>query len=518
MFDTPLHDFWKTELDRFCMDSMAMPIGVFSDKGKILWTNRGMQTLLGMNEGTHDPLLWLINPTFDQLLALGPEGKIFDGLLTAGDGAATYRSVKARVFRKGNQMLIVSEYDALQLDSMNREMSQLNQQISNLQRDLIKEKHALQRALNELSVSESKYRRLFEGAILGIFQSTQDGRLLRANPAFAEIFGYESTEELMDSVADLASDLYDKPDRFDENARLAIEHNEAVRVEERFRRKNGRSFLANLRKWAVRDKNDRLLYLEGFIEDIEEQKRMEAAMTEARKMEAIAVLAGGIAHEFNNALMGLVGYIDLLQLELPQEATAVGYCDAMHTCSQRMVKLSRQLLAYAKGGKYQPRTQPLSGIVKAAVAEARSKCATEIRWTVDCDKQDPHVSVDATQMKMVVGILLENAVEALEAGTDEAAIDIRTVRAKLIQSAPDLHPGMKPGIYLRLEVQDNGAGMEDGVRERIFEPFYTTKFHGRGLGMAAAYGIVKNHSGWIFVEPAQPSGTTVRIFLPAATS
>lgn len=128
--------------------------------------------------------------------------------------------------------------------------------------------------MDELSVSEGKYRRLFEGAFLGIFQSTPEGKLLRINPAFAEAFGYDSPAELIQSVSDLAEDLYADPEQFKRNAKQAILQKTAVNVEAHFRRKDGTTFLAKLRKWAVENGGDDPPYLEGYIEEIEEQKRM----------------------------------------------------------------------------------------------------------------------------------------------------------------------------------------------------------------------------------------------------
>ncbi|MDJ0781811.1 MAG: PAS domain S-box protein [Desulfosarcinaceae bacterium] len=517
MPDTPWKPDWQSELDAAVQTATALPAGIFTLDGEIIWLNQGMRLLLGMDQENTDPLAWLINPSFEQLRELATnEGLAFDGLLTAGDGQLLSRSVRASVYRKRDRLLVVSEFEALQLDHLNRQMSQLNQEISNLQRELLKERNSLQETLKELSVSEAKYRRLFEGAVLGIFQSSEDGRLLKANPAFAETFGYASPDELMQSVSNLAQDLYDDPDRFASSARQAIDEDRAVRVEERFRRRDGSSFLANLRKWAVRGDDQLPVYLEGFVEDIEEQKRSEAALVQARKMESVAVLAGGIAHEFNNALASLVGYIDLLQLSFPNETTAAGYCNSMHTCSQRMVDLARRLLAYAKGGKYQPRLQSMSKLVEDTLAETRTTASAGIGWDTRIAPRTRPVMADATQLKMVISILLENAIEALEPMDKTGRVAVTLAETHLDAEALP-HASMRPGDYIRLRVADDGVGMPSDVRERIFEPFYTTKFQGRGMGMAAAYGIVKNHDGWIFVDSTPDEGTQVQILMPVAS-
>ncbi len=513
----PLPVEWKQTIDMFTADTKAVALGVISLTGEIIWTNRGMQVLLGMDQGNANPLLWLINPSFENLVDRATkDGLIFSGQLTAGDGGHLSRGVTASVFHRHGQLLICAAYDVLQLDRLNRQMAAINSHANNLQRQLLKEKLTLERAMADLSTSEARYRRLFESAILGIFQSTDEGRLLQANPEFARIFGYDTAETLLNGDIHIGQDLYVDPDKFKEIVSEISRGNKPVKVENRYRRKDGSIFTGSLHKWPVVGDRGELLHMEGFIEDIEERKRLEAQMLQARKMEAIGVLAGGIAHEFNNALSGMVGYLDLLGMALDGNPEAERYRQRMLSLSQRMTLNAQQLLAYAKGGKYRPKNQSLRPLIRQATAEIDRQRPAGIGIKVDLSPDCATVIIDETQMSMVMHILLENAVEALSTHEGGGRIHIGLDMRDVGEATAARYASLRPGRYVCLSLADDGPGMSNAVAERIFEPFFTTKFQGRGMGMAATYGIVKNHGGWIYVDSQEGRGTTVEIFLPPA--
>ncbi len=172
-----------------------------------------------------------------------------------------------------------------------------------------------QQALRE---SEERYRRLFEDAVLGIFQSTRDGKLITINPAYARMFGYDSPEEAMSRITDVAQDVYVDPARRPEAVRRILNSRTPIQVETHYRRKDGTTFIGNLHAWAVWSEMGTFRYLEGFVEDITERKRleeerleMERRLLRAQKLESLGVLAGGIAHDFNNLLTAILGNLDL---------------------------------------------------------------------------------------------------------------------------------------------------------------------------------------------------------------
>ena len=248
--------------------------------------------------------------------------------------------------------------------------------------------------------------------------------------------------------------------------------------------------------------------LERKVQELEKQG-------EKFKIAAIATLAGGIAHEFNNALMGILGNIELLKMDLPEDERRDKYFKAMKSASHRMSRLTDQLLAYAQGGKYQPKDLKLDDFVIQTLPILKHDLNSAIRVETHFSKDIPHIKADYTQMQMVLSAILANSNEAIE---DEGFIRITAENKDLDEAFTKHHPGLKPGPYVCLTVEDDGKGMDEETTSRIFEPFFTTKFHGRGMGMPAVYGIVKNHDGWIYVDSELGKGTTVRIYLPAISA
>jgi len=244
----------------------------------------------------------------------------------------------------------------------------------------------------------------------------------------------------------------------------------------------------------------------------EEEKKLQAQLREAKRMEAIATLAGGIAHEFNNTLVGITGNIDLLQMDLPDDKKIDKYAERMRASALHMAHLTDQLLAYARGGKYQPKNISLTEFVQETLPLIKQTISPSIRLETDLLHLILNVEADLTQMQMVLSAILNNSAEAIEG---EGRIRIITKNEEIDEEFVKTNPDLKPGPYVSFTVEDDGKGMEEETRSRIFDPFFTTKFQGRGLGMAAVYGIVTNHGGWISVDSELGKGTVVRIYLPA---
>ena len=252
----------------------------------------------------------------------------------------------------------------------------------------------------------------------------------------------------------------------------------------------------------------------GSNRDVSKQKQMEAQLREANKMEAIAILAGGVAHEFNNALMGIMGNLELLEMDLPKDERQDRYFEAMKDSGYRMSHLTDQLLAYAQGGKYQPRDLKLNDFVLETLPILQHDINPNVRVKTHFPKDISHIKADSAQMQMVLSTILANSNEAIE---DEGFIRITAVTEDIDEDGTKHHPGLNPGNYACLTIEDNGKGMSEEEREKVFDPFFTTKFQGRGMGMAAVYGIVKSHDGFIYVDSELGKGTVVQIYLPAVS-
>jgi signal transduction histidine kinase len=182
--------------------------------------------------------------------------------------------------------------------------------------------------------------------------------------------------------------------------------------------------------------------------------------------------------------------------------------DSVH----KMVQLTNQLLAYAQGGKFRPETISLSEFVDDTIPLIRHPVSPSVRLEIDLNRDISEVHADLRQMHMVLSSVIANASEAIEG---PGRIRILTKNERINGEPTQNNLGLEPGSYVCLTVEDDGKGMDEETRSRMFEPFYSTKFQGRGLGMAAVYGIVKNHLGSISVDSEPGRGTVVRVYLPA---
>jgi signal transduction histidine kinase/ActR/RegA family two-component response regulator len=249
----------------------------------------------------------------------------------------------------------------------------------------------------------------------------------------------------------------------------------------------------------------------------ENKKRetIQAQLEETRKFEAIANLAGGIAHQFNNALSVILGNTDLINMELEDKDQLALYLDSIDQAAQRMSLLTNQLIAYAKGGKYKPQVVEAAAFVQVSLTAIQYTLPPKLTITTDINALEAKIEIDVTQMQMVISAIVTNAAEATD---NKGRIGITCNQQTIESPENDRYGALLPGPYMVMEITDDGVGMNAETQQRIFEPFYTTKFQGRGLGMAAVFGIIKNHQGHIHITSQKEHGTQVRIYLPIATT
>lgn len=232
-----------------------------------------------------------------------------------------------------------------------------------------------------------------------------------------------------------------------------------------------------------------------------------------KRTDSISTLAAGIAHQFNNALVGIVGNIELLKMDLPEDENIDKYLETMETSVRRMAHLTDQLLAYARGGKYQPKTISLSDFVEHSLPLIQHGMDPAIHLETDLSGETSLVEADPTQIQMVLSAVVTNASEAIDG---PGCIRVTTRNQWIDEELAKPHSNLRPGYYVCLTIADDGKGMDGETKSRLFEPFFTTKFQGRGLGMAAVYGIVRHHHGWISVDSEVGRGTVISIYLPAS--
>jgi len=370
------------------------------------------------------------------------------------------------------------------------------------------------RAAEALRESQEKYRTVLDSNPDPVVVYDMEGKATYLNRAFTRVFGWSLEEQIGKKIDNFVPEENWPETRMMIN-KVTVLGEDFSGLETRRYTKKGNVLDISISGSCYRDQEGNIAASVINLRDITAQKRLKGQLQQVQKMEAITILAGGVAHEFNNALMGVMGNIELLKMELPEDERRDRSFEAMKDSGHRMSRLTDQLLAYAQGGKYQPRDLKLDDFTIETLPILQHDLNPEVRVETHFPRDIAHISADQAQMQMVLSAILANSNEAIE---DEGLIKITAENKDVDDDFTNQHPGLKPGNYVCLTIEDDGKGMDEGTRSGIFDPFFTTKFQGRGMGMAAVYGIVKNHDGWIYVDSELGKGTTVRIYLPAISA
>jgi len=365
----------------------------------------------------------------------------------------------------------------------------------------------------ELKDSETKYRFLVDRVQEAVLL-VQDDTVKSVNPAAKIIGGYSATE--LASVP--FTEFIDSCDR----DRVLALYRQALAGETSLDsttfgviRKGGEVFQATTRFVPV-SWEDRPAVL-CLLQDATRQGDLESQLLYAKKMEAVGTLAGGIAHDFNNHLQGISGYIQLLMMRGDRDRTEQGWLLQIERSVKRAAALTKQLLIFSR--KEESRLEPID--LNEVVRQAQKTLARTIPESITAElrlaAELPSVDGDAVQLEHVLFNLGINAKDAMP---DGGKIVIETRNVQLDEAFCRNHVGVAPGAYVELTFADSGHGMDRETLERIFEPFYTTKGVGSGigLGLAIVYGIVQSHHGLILCESNLDKGTTFRVYLPVQES
>ena len=406
-----------------------------------------------------------------------------------------------------------------------RDIQNLIEDLNIHQVELQMQNEELRRTQLKLEKARDNYTNLYDFAPAGYFTITPEGIIVKANLTGAVMIGLE--REVL--IGKPFTDFINKNDQdvFYLHRKKLFKTKAKQTCELRLVKKDGVQFYAQLESSVVQGSDNNSDQHRIIISDItarvqaaealqkahnELKNRIDKRTAELNKIKAINTLAGGIAHQFNNALSGITGNIDLIEMDFPNNANMAGYIQQMKDSSDRMITLTNQLLAYSRGGKYQAETVSLKTFVESVLPLIHYGIDHSIEIETDLLPDALNITADPVQMQMVFSAILTNASEAIEG---EGHIRISTRTEEIDDEFVKYHTALKPGYYACLEIEDNGKGMDNTTKRNLFEPFFTTKSPGRGLGMAAAYGFVKNHNGWISVYSEAGRGTVVRIYLPA---
>ena len=398
-----------------------------------------------------------------------------------------------------------------EIDGMStKDMAKMIHELRVHQIELKMQNEELRRIQEELEEARDRYSHLYDFAPVGYLTVNEKGIVEGANLTFATLMGMERSAVVGKPFSRFIQ--REDQDVYYLNIQRLLESGALQSFKLRLTKNDGSDFFTNLECMLIRENVSAPKQIRIVVSDITEQKKLEWRLWQAQKMESIAKLAGGIAHQFNNALFVIVATTDLLEMQVPNDEMTSEYFDSIKKSTARMTKLTRQLLAYARGGKYEVKDISLSVIVRNTLPLLQHTLDPSIYVETNLPDDISKTKGDLTQLVMVLSILLSNAAEAIES---EGHIKIACRNELITKEDAKAFPGLLPGPYVSLTVEDNGRGMNEETKRRVFEPFFTTKFLGRGLGLAAAYGIVKNHGGWISIESQPDRGTSLCIYLPA---
>ncbi len=359
-----------------------------------------------------------------------------------------------------------------------------------------------------------KWGHIFEHAGWGIAVGSSDGNSIDlVNPAFARMHGYD-VEELTGTPI---LDVYAPDDRAEVAGHIEIAHRDGHHTFELMHvRKDGTTFPAVHEVTAVKDEQGEVLYRTVSIQDITERRQLELQFLQAQKMEAVGLLAGGVAHDFNNQLMVIMGYSQLQLAKLAEGDPSRDAFDEIYRAGDRAGKLTSQLLAFSRKQVLRPQVLDLDDVM----ATMRSPLARLVGEHIEVRRRMPGsagcVRADRSQLEQAIMNLAINARDAMPAG---GTMTISAEDLDADDSYVRRRPAVEPGKYVMLSVGDDGTGMDEETLGQIFEPFFTTKESGKGtgLGLSMVYGFVKQSAGAVDVESTPGVGTTFRLYFPKVT-
>ncbi|MDO8142469.1 MAG: response regulator [Candidatus Brocadiales bacterium] len=379
---------------------------------------------------------------------------------------------------------------------MHRELQLLNEQL---------EERVIERT-KQLRASEANFRALADNASDGIVINVgSGGNVVYANRRIADMTGFAVEELLNTSIKD-----YTAPDKFPNDIKLYRQMMEGMpylnQHETAIVHKNGNVIPVEITASKTLWHNQPAIIV--IIRDITERRKREEGLIRTDKLESLSILAGGIAHDFNNLLAGIVGNISVARSLVNTEDKIYTLLADLEKASLKAKNLTLQLLTFAKGGAPIKQTASIAGFIRDSAAFALSGSNVKCDFSIAEDLWP--VEVDAGQMTQVIHNLIINAKQAMhKGGTIKVSAENTAVNAE--NNLP-----IKEGKYIKITIQDTGVGISEKHISKIFDPYFTTKEGGSGLGLATSYSIIKNHGGFIAVESTVGIGTTFTVHLPAS--
>ncbi|MBT8352246.1 MAG: PAS domain S-box protein, partial [Deltaproteobacteria bacterium] len=362
-----------------------------------------------------------------------------------------------------------------------------------------------------LEESEEKYRTVLEGNPDPVVVYDMEGKVIYFNPSFTAVFGW-TLEECLGKKMD---NFVLKENWAETEMMIAktLSGEGFSGIETRRYTKAGNIIDVSISAAVYRDSDGNLSGSVVNLRDITENKVIEAQLQQSQKMEAIGTLAGGIAHDFNNILFPMFGYLEMMLQDVPEDDPMNGYLEAVLNGAKRARDLVLQILTFSRQKGHELKTLKIHLVIKEALNLISSSLPSTIEINQDIKVDCGLVLADPTRIHQIIMNLCTNSYQAMEKTGGKLTVTLKEVSL----AAEDLKGSeIIPGKYICLTVADNGPGMEQGIVDRIFDPYFTTKKDGKGtgLGLALVHGIVKSHGGHVSVLTDLGKGAKFQVYLP----
>ena len=431
--------------------------------------------------------------SIDDVLERDTKGEVV-GIRTTMVDITEHKQVEEELKRKTEQLISSQE----ELKRFFAESEESRKSLLSILEDVTETQNALQK-------SEKRFRDIVVNTGDWIWETDEKGRYTYCSPVVRQVLGYEYNEVLGKYFYD-----FFHPDEREELKKAAFE---VFKKKEPFKNflnrnmhKDGRTIILETSGIPMLDDKGNLLGYRGVDRDITERKKMEEEILNAQKLESLGLLAGGIAHDFNNILTAILGNISLVKMYAKPKEEVFEILTEAEKASLRAKDLTRQLLTFSRGGAPIKKTTSILELLKDTVLFALTGSNVKCEFSIDKDLW--LVDVDEGQISQVIDNLILNAVQAMpEGGT------VKVKAENIIARKEQVLPSQK-GKYIKISIKDQGVGIPKEHLPRIFDPYFTTKQKGSGLGLATAYSIIQKHNGYITVESELGVETTFYIYLP----
>ena len=391
---------------------------------------------------------------------------------------------------------------------------QLDQQLREglaAKKDLEEYKNSLEELVEKRTRDISLLATAIDQAAETIVVTDIDGNIIYANPSFQKTTGYQVKEALGQNPRLVKSGKHNK--KFYSQLWDTITAGNVWTGKFLNRKKDGTLYREEATISPVKNSSGEIMNFVAVKRDVTREFNLEKSLFQARKMEAIGVLAGGIAHDFNNILSAIIGYTELTQMDVGKEGQTSNYLQEILKAGTRAKDLVQQILTFSRHTEQKLKPVSVDLIVKETLKLMRASLPVtiDIRQTI---KSHAMVKGDPSQIHQIIMNLCTNAGQAMQEGGGTLAVELTT--AEIEETEDYLSKDLVPGRYLQLSVGDTGHGIPSEIIDRIFDPFFTTKERGKGTGMglAVVHGIVKSYGGTVTVDSDQGKGTVFKILLP----